>query len=274
MEESKKGMSPILIVILVLVGSCLLGVGLWYGLNYFKGEDKPVDTPTEETNNSNVLTSELKDIFYNNSSAIKIPLYPSKEKVYENYEKINRKIGNLSVDYECIVYSKVDFEYGDEHHETKNMCSTVKATINNNISFYYRVDYNEIIPEIVLAGGEILETISEKDKNVNKIFVNDKELLYYNDFFIDTHHWCCGTDTSTLIVYNKSGSKVFEVKDDIRTVYFDLYNLNPTVKDSKLYYMKSNNEVCELNYVDLTTNNLSSTFVKKLPGYDCMAYEK
>ena len=51
MEGTKKGMSPILMAVLVLVGSCLLAVGLWYGLNYFKGEDKPSDsnTPVEES---------------------------------------------------------------------------------------------------------------------------------------------------------------------------------------------------------------------------------
>lgn len=48
MEENKK-VSPILIVILSILGICLVGFLVWYGINYFKGEDKPTDEPSSQT---------------------------------------------------------------------------------------------------------------------------------------------------------------------------------------------------------------------------------
>ena len=57
MEEKKKRMSPILIIILTIIGICLVGFCTWYGINYFKGEEKSVEEQSsvieqqEPTNN-------------------------------------------------------------------------------------------------------------------------------------------------------------------------------------------------------------------------------
>ncbi len=58
MEEKKKGMSPILIVIFTIIGICLVGFCTWYGVNYFKGENKPNNSgasEVEEDNSHNVI---------------------------------------------------------------------------------------------------------------------------------------------------------------------------------------------------------------------------
>ena len=48
MEEKK--MSPILIVILSVLGTCLVGFCVWYGVNYFKDdvEPEPINNVTED----------------------------------------------------------------------------------------------------------------------------------------------------------------------------------------------------------------------------------
>jgi hypothetical protein len=59
MEEKKNGMSPILIVILTILGTCLVGFLVWYGVNYFKGEEKvnsSVDEPSNAETSDNVVT--------------------------------------------------------------------------------------------------------------------------------------------------------------------------------------------------------------------------
>ena len=105
MEESKKGMSPILMAVLVLAGSCLLAVGLWYGLNYFKGEDKPVDTPTEETNNGPTNNgAEDLSIFNSKSVAVEIETIPSVDNLYANFDNVKKDLNGVSVVYSCNQY--------------------------------------------------------------------------------------------------------------------------------------------------------------------------
>ena len=65
MEENKKGMPIWLIVILSVLGVCLVGFCVWYGINYFKGEETP--TPVEESDSISVDKIELYNKLRKNS---------------------------------------------------------------------------------------------------------------------------------------------------------------------------------------------------------------
>ena len=66
MEENKKGMSPILIVILTIIGICLVGFCAWYGVNYFKGENKLNNSGTSEVeDNSHDVINEPENYIKN-----------------------------------------------------------------------------------------------------------------------------------------------------------------------------------------------------------------
>ncbi len=57
MKEKKKGMSPILIVILSVLCTCLVGFLVYYGVKYFKGEENKSSNPVDEQ--SNIETNEM-----------------------------------------------------------------------------------------------------------------------------------------------------------------------------------------------------------------------
>ena len=78
MEEKKKGMSPVLIILIVLIGGCLLSAGLWYGINYLNRDaEEPGDV--EESSN---LTEDYIDGEYHTYI-----VYSSKDS--ENYKKVD-----------------------------------------------------------------------------------------------------------------------------------------------------------------------------------------
>ena len=72
MEEKKKGISPILIVILSIIGTCLIIFGVYYVVNHFKEEEKTDDKqPNVETSgnivkcgnhNYNLLTDKKNEV--------------------------------------------------------------------------------------------------------------------------------------------------------------------------------------------------------------------
>ena len=96
--ESKKSMSPILIVILSVLGTCLVGFLVYYGVNYFKGEDVDVSSSNGEIENRED-TSQLIGIqakAYNSLITI--------DKSYGFYFNKNISIDNIS-DYNMIIYA-------------------------------------------------------------------------------------------------------------------------------------------------------------------------
>lgn len=66
MEEKKKGMSQILIIILTIIGICLVGFCAWYGVNYFKGENKLNNSGASEVeDNSHDVINEPENYIKN-----------------------------------------------------------------------------------------------------------------------------------------------------------------------------------------------------------------
>ncbi len=89
MEEKKKGMSPILIVILTIIGICLVGFCVWYGVNYFKGEEKPVEQPSSNVEQS--LNSETNKVENNSCDDIKEPEnYIENDALVSEFSKIHK----------------------------------------------------------------------------------------------------------------------------------------------------------------------------------------
>lgn len=64
MEEKK--VPTWLIVLLIAVGICLVGFGIWYGVNYFKGENKPNNSGASEVeDNSHDVINEPENYIKN-----------------------------------------------------------------------------------------------------------------------------------------------------------------------------------------------------------------
>ncbi len=139
MEEKKKGMSPILIVILTIIGTCLVGFCVWYGVNYFKGEKS--SSSGNETNNIsndkiqlyNSLTSNNGGFYFNKSVSINdISTKEFLEYVFGMYVKENNF--TLSYDLDCITDD--GRHYGD--------CSDVKVPFasKETIDSYIKNKFN------------------------------------------------------------------------------------------------------------------------------------
>ncbi len=147
MEE--KRMPTIVIILLTIVGTCLVGFGVWFGVNHFKGEEKPstpdnsVDQPT---------TAEILKFPQNGGAEFLLndllELLPE-GKVNENFKNLTyNKDGNL-------------YKYDCENYESK--CNLIKLTINNEVSIN-TTDYNDRTSKINLYKiGNYYVTISEHD---------------------------------------------------------------------------------------------------------------
>ena len=89
MEEKKKAISPILIVILTIIGICLVGFCVWYGVNYFKGEK-------ENSEQGNTNTAPVEEIVDYSKFANRYIVFSSKTSKF-NYKKLN--YGNIYIVY-------------------------------------------------------------------------------------------------------------------------------------------------------------------------------
>ncbi len=209
MEEKKKGMSPILIIILSILGICLVGFLVWYGVNYFKGEEK-TNTPTGD-NPTNVgvtnVQKELYESLRNNQGgfyfdkSVSINDISAKEfleYVLGMYVKENNL--TLSDNLDCVTDN--GNHYGD--------CADVKVpyaskeTIDSYIKNKFNTTRVLTLPSDVNGGN--LSSLSGND-------LGD----YYYDANKQMYYFGWGARGSG---YEKNYTKLLDVKEEGNNIYF------------------------------------------------------
>ena len=218
--ESKKSMSAILIVILTILGTCLVIFGVWYGIYYFKGEEKP-NTPTDNPPVVNPEPSSDEILNFPQEGGDKYLLEDLLELLPEG--KINENFKNLT-------YTKDGNTYKYDCESYGSKCNSVKVTINNETSIN-TVDYNDRTGKLNLYKvGNYYVTITEHDYvAVLKIYNNNKEVL---------------STKATLRVF--IGNALLSTK--------------PIIVNNRLYYVEYSGERlndgtynCRYGYVDLSS---------------------
>ena len=250
MEEKKKGMSPILIVILTIIGICLVGFCTWYGVNYFKGE--------KESNVSDTTVDESSNLPTNNSGTKEVE-DNSHDDIYE-FDCANVKVPSVSKD---IVDSYIKSKFNTTRIftlpkivEKDNTINSVKENIKvnnsiskeklelyntlrlNNGSFYFNksVNIDNILAHdfleyvlgmyveensIKFADEENFECVNDIEKETGNGNVTSLDGVDMGDY---TYHF----DTKTYYfghgyrgsASNKIFTKLIAVEEDNANIYF------------------------------------------------------
>ncbi len=158
MEEKK--MSPILIVILSVLGTCLVGFCVWYGVNYFKDDVEPEgptpETPVEEPINN--VTEDYVDGEYHTYI-----VYSSKNS--ENYKK---------VDYSKLFVLKPYDEAEEEVLISADNVITLKG-------------YPNIKDKSLKVDEKIVSALIDSDcsGSISIYYLTESKKLYYADLYSD-----------------------------------------------------------------------------------------
>ncbi len=254
MEKNEKGISPVLIVLLVIVGISLVAFCTWYGVNYFKGKENSsiYDSQTIDNHESEVIHNSDEFILdrWNieySGNIIKIP--------YTKYLKSNELISKIKAEVsEVKGYS---FEYS-------NGLLTVAVTevfygIDENSTYKYKfTGINENAKKVLIAdcccGGCSLYALTEngnlyygsfseeeekeislsKEKeNISTIKTKEGGELYFldnsGDYYVKAYD-----EVNEKEIYKKiNREQLFKYKPfEGSDMYLDLNN----IKNNELYY--------------------------------------
>lgn len=218
MEIAKKEAKPFIIIICVIIGLFLVGFCIWYGVNYFKGEEKP-NNPVD---NPPVVNPEQK-----NDEILNFPQEGGESALLDDLLELLPE-GKINENFKNLTYTKDGntYKYDCESYESK--CNLVKVTINNETSIN-TVDYNDRTGELKLYKvGNYYIAITEHDYIATlKIYSENTEAL-------------SAKATSRAFMGN------------------DLLSTKPIIVNNKLYYVEYNGERlsdgtfnCRYGYIDL-----------------------
>ena len=258
MEEKKKGMPPILIVILSVLGTCLVGFCVWYGVNYSKGEEKPnnpVDNPpVVNPGSSSDLTADIIDFPQKSDDEAvigRLTDFLSESIVKTNFKNLEfTKNGN-------------DIVFNCEHYIDKTVsCGEVKVVINNDFNLTIDTGYEaskEGIYDNMYSAYDIL--------GYNKILKVNNNYIVYNDSGKSL-------DINTITIYNKS-NRVY-TNNLVKSFYsygdnFVRANTIPTIVNNVLHFIQQPEDYAvnrvKYNTIDLSKDKIEVKLVKEFTGY-------
>ncbi len=267
MEEKKKRMSPILIIILTIIGICLVGFCVWYGINYFKEEEKPnnpIDEPSsvieqqEPTNND--IGEKIDFPQKSDDNAILLNGFYellSTDEIKTNFKNLKKeKNGNTFV-YSC-----------EKYLSNYSICTEASLKINNKITLK-----NVLIDEFdydMLDDQDFLSTILE-------FLHHDVNGMIYKvgNYYIEVNYIGSGVDLNTITIYNDS-NQVY-TNNLVKTFYTidaDLegeeITVTPVIVNNILHFIEqvdvSNNKL-KYNTIDLSKDKIEVKLVKEFTGY-------
>lgn len=172
-----------LIVLLIIVGICLVGFGVWYGVNNFKTEDKPSNiTPNESITCGDKTFVISKD---------------SKEKVPETLTGPGWTGGSAGINYYLNEDNSLDYEtwtnFCEKYDENSNdgeisECLVSKNLISERKSTGYKCEY-------LFENDETFATGVEDPITYGICYSNGK---YYE---IGLHELTCSNDVNSCKLY-------------------------------------------------------------------------
>ena len=258
MEEKKKGISPILIVILSTIGTFLIIFGIYSGVNHFKGEEKTNNRGGESSEPSNNSDTPINSIPTGQvGEKIDFPQKADNNFIYIgeffnilNLENIGKNFKNLKkeVKENTLLYNCEKYITSDE------ACEEIKLTINNDISIkgYFSTGIGDPSAEI--------------------------HIYKFNSYYILFEHTVeGGWDNSILHVYK--GSKQLLSKVVISEYWIEdgndsndnFINVKPIVANNTLHFVSSSSEgnYVTLQYytVDLSKDDIETKLIKEFKGY-------
>ncbi len=240
MEDNKKGMSTILIVVLTIIGICLVGFCTWYGVNYFKGEkelNNPVDEPSSneipsEPNSDFPEEAKLKGEILNfpqgNDDLTNLvnseELYNKKVEAESNFKDVKFEKNGSTIVFNCEKYD------GDA-----NECERTKINVNNNFDIYFDGWFENLY------------------------------LFKYNNYYIliDSHDYTYGMDIyiNGSSVYKLGSGETLGIEALLTEK--EKFYVSPVIKDSKLYFVSFTNDEdddglfeCKYQYINLNESTI------------------
>ncbi len=263
MEENKKGMSPILIVVLTIIGICLVGFCTWYGVNYFKGEEKSVEEQSSVIEQQEPTNNDIgeKIDFPQKSDEVALingffEMLTAKE-VRTNFRNLKKEKNGNTFIYNC-----------EEYDNEGKICQSFALKINNEITLNYGVDAWE------------KDTVNDEtllDEYLKKVWVST--VYKVNDYYvvIDNEDLGGGWDLLGIRIFNKS-KQVYENNrvsqeywlDESNTVYGTGFKTYPVIVNEKLHFISSDdNEYGKVKYniIDLTKDKIEVEVLKTFNGY-------
>jgi len=246
--ENKKSVSPILIAVLVLLGSCLLGIGAWYGLNYFK--DNESDKPVEEVSSKTTSVGERIDFPQKSDDSVFIGNFYkilSQKEIETDFKNLEKKVNGHTLIFNC-----------EEYVKDEPSCAKIKLKIDDEFIYEEKVPY--------------------------ALGYDDIDIYKANNYYVVTIHPTEGGFEIGHIEIYKGLNMVlkktiiygYELEDKYSSTY--VYNSNnyisvkPVIKNNTLYFVEVGNDDdwdnLKYNTIDLSKDSIEVKLVKEFHAYN------
>ena len=249
--ENKKGIT----ILLTIVGLCLVGLGVWFAIKYFNGEES--ESEDEGSSNSVDLIGERIDFPQKSDDSVLIGEFYellTESELKTNFKNLKKEKNGKTFIYNC-----------EEYNKNESVCGKIKLTINNEFSYEEQVPY-----------GPCGSDISCFNKT-NFYKVNG----YYIAFVFGKDGGC---DNNSVVIY-KDSKEVYRLSLEVKTHYTvkatdeSIINLTPVVANSVLHFVTQvdmiDNKYGTLKYVtiDLTKDTIEVKSEKEFRGYFVSCYK-
>ena len=260
MEEKK--MPTWLVILLIVVGLCLVGFGIWYGVNYSKESEESPSNQTEEP--SSVIEQQEPT---NNDIGEKIDC-PQKsdevalingffemltaKEVRTNLRDLKKEKNGNTFIYNC-----------EEYDNEAKICQSFALKINNEITLNYVVDAweKDTVNDEALLDEYLKEVWGATVYKVNDYYVvidNDEDLLGIRIF-----------NKSKQVYENNSVSREYWLDENNVGEYTSSVTAEPTISNGIFHFVEAGENYGELKYntIDLDKDKIEVKLVKKFRGY-------
>ena len=137
MEESKKSMPTWAVVFLSVLGTCLVGFCVLYGVGFFRGEPEEPKVPENQSQTA------VEDVILSRNEIVGLLSETEKSTNFSNLTKTYKGINFV---FSCFAFDDVEFESGqlgvDYKVETKKVCYETKLNIENKVNIVFSL-WNE-----------------------------------------------------------------------------------------------------------------------------------
>ncbi len=274
MEE--KRMSPILIVILSVLGTCLVGFVVWYGVKYFKNLEEPEEPtpemPVEQPSSS--TTSPVGDtIDFPKESDDGVVIGKLTDFLTEEVFKTNFKNLEFTKNGNKIILNC------ENYMDKVSSCGEVKININNDFSIMIDTGYEAYKEGITDSMYAFYETLA-----CYKFFKANNYYIVYTHGVITS-----GTDNNKIQIYK--GSNIVSNLSWVKSEYWvnqedwhnskKHFNIDPVIVNNVLHLVQQANEwdsgdFNKLMYetIDLSKDIIQVKLVKEFTTYFQGEYQK
>ena len=258
MEEKK--MPTLLIIVLSVLGICLVGFGIWYGVNYSRdlGEPEgPTPEPSTEEPTEPGFVGEKIDFPQKSDDNVvigRLTDFLTESTVKTNFKNLEFTKNENKIIFNC------------EHYvDQTTSCGEVKISINNEFNLTIDTGY-----EYSLKGVYDTKDGAYDILGYNKLFKVNNYYVVYNDIG-------GGLDINTITIYDKS-NKVYTnnlVKSayglNVKDYYTSATNVPPVIVNNVLHFIQQKEDYSidkvKYNTIDLNKDKIEVNLVKEFTGY-------